>query len=84
MERSKLFIELLQLIPKGSLFSLELELDTLVLQSAKTAQLKLIECLLQPCKHTLYAGPGRTIRRISRLIDCPECMAELKKQLREG
>jgi hypothetical protein len=47
----------------------------------KAQCLKLLKVLGEPCEHTLYAGAGRTIRRVTRLIDCPVCMSELKKFL---
>lgn len=58
------------------------------MQAGREAQnkaqcLKLLDVLKKPCKHTLYAGPGRTIRRVFRLIDCPPCMAEIEKLLKE-
>jgi hypothetical protein len=81
-ERKKEFIELLELIQKGGMDFPEWELDTLVLNAAKTAQLKLLEWLKEDCtdhSHRAYVIDGHTWHK-----ECPECLAELESKLKEG
>ena len=47
----------------------------------KQACIELLEWLREPCKHS---KPPFFLAHPARIVDCPECMAELESVLKEG